>query len=340
MKHIDGVPRHMTRISNIYNIARCLVVTASLGQNDNFIKKILKVTILCEQWPYQMSLLMQMVEGSLRKYLLQIQNISDPFPVSMKCENLEIKFVSNHANYEQNTILYEMISKEKKNIRDLRQSILEKLDGNTENIEKTATEIRNLNKKLDEDEKFVKDFVAFSQDMNKAFSYWEETRNVSQIKWKQRISNIENVLESAKYKKSSIGKGIKSIHNDLREEIKELVENIKEDFEKQLKEHFSQLRLFDVFCRMEEKMLQISENEQNKHSLSCDGDYHIFKQLLVEDRYNDGCLLKAIDFALPSQFSNKENNDYISLRPFIINLSRHMLERASKLHESLKNKTS
>ena len=194
---------------------------------------------------------------------------------------------------------------------------------------------------MDEDEKCVKELVSFSRDMNKAFSYWEKTRNVSQIKWKRKILEIKNMLESDNDEKDSIRKEIKNIHGVLRKETKGLVASMKKDFEKQLKEHFSQLSLLDICCQMEEKAFEIFENKQNNHSLSRDGDNHVFQRLLAEeDDDDDGdCLLKAIDFALPDQFSDNENNDYISLRPFIINLSRHMLERASKLNESLKNKT-
>jgi hypothetical protein len=82
-----------------------------------------------------MSLLIKMVEGSLRKSLLQIQKISDPSPVSMELEKLDLKFVPTYANYKQNGILHEMIEKEKANIKEHKHNIQTQLDGRIKNTD-------------------------------------------------------------------------------------------------------------------------------------------------------------------------------------------------------------
>lgn len=304
---------------------------------SNDIQKLLKISILCEQWPYRISLLIQTEEGSLRKSLLEIQKIIDPSTVSIMFEGLELKLVSNHVECQQNTDLHEMIKKEKIKIKDSKQSIQKRLHGGIENIDHEKREIQNANEKVKEDEIYLNNLVAFSRDVNKAFSYWEEIRDVSMKKWRHEISEVARKLKLQD--ENIIQNEIPSLHNKLRQEIEEMVSSIEKDFEKQLKDHYSQLSLFDICCQVEKKALQIADNNENKHSISRDGDCHVFQQLLAEDSENDKCVLKIIDLALPNQFENEENNNYKSLRPFIINLSRHMLERVSKLNESLINET-
>ena len=80
---------------------------------------------------------------------------------------------------------------------------------------------------------------------------------------------------------------------------------------------------------MVESLLYSSEDA--KKDLTRDGDPRIFKQLLAEDDYD----LKLIDIALPNQFRNRPdlNDLYRSLRPYMVNMHRHTIEKTARYME-------
>jgi len=68
-KYLEGKPRAMTRIVNIFNVARGIAVE-TLGKkaiSKKFQKKLIKLLILIELWPYRMSWLLQIAEDSLEE---------------------------------------------------------------------------------------------------------------------------------------------------------------------------------------------------------------------------------------------------------------------------------
>ena len=87
--------------------------------------------------------------------------------------------------------------------------------------------------------------------------------------------------------------------------------------------------MFDPYHFLVEGLLHFPEN--SKKDLSQDGDPQVFQQLLIEDNYE----LKLIDLTLPNQFSVDSglNAKYKSLRPYMINMYRRMLEKTSKYME-------
>merc|ERR1712038_1678972 len=79
--------------------------------------------------------------------------------------------------------------------------------------------------------------------------------------------------------------------------------------------------------------------ENAKEELYRDDDPQLFEQLLAEDGNDEGAHLRLIDIALPDQFKGTEieeeaNAEFKSLRPFLVNLSRHTLEKTAKYMES------
>ena len=64
----------MMRIANTYNVARDVAKELYPSNVDNsFGKKMLKLLILCEQWPYRMSWLMQLAEDVWQESILQFR---------------------------------------------------------------------------------------------------------------------------------------------------------------------------------------------------------------------------------------------------------------------------
>ena len=70
---MSGKARSMTRIINIYNLARFLADNHLKQEaiTDSFRKKLLKVIVLCEQWPYRMSWLLQIAEDLMQESVLK-----------------------------------------------------------------------------------------------------------------------------------------------------------------------------------------------------------------------------------------------------------------------------
>ena len=75
---MSGKPRTLTRIINTYNVARSLLDKAyDSSSNPNVVeessiklkKKLMKTIILCEQWPYRMSWLLQVAEDCWQEEL-------------------------------------------------------------------------------------------------------------------------------------------------------------------------------------------------------------------------------------------------------------------------------
>ena len=106
-EHLVGEPRKMKRIVNSYSISRFIADKfspnlAGPAAEGNFRRKLMKVIILFEQWPYRMAWLMVIVENvqqelSLEKELKSNGNpigknmisiISELFPAVKRDENL------------------------------------------------------------------------------------------------------------------------------------------------------------------------------------------------------------------------------------------------------------
>ena len=97
---------------------------------------------------------------------------------------------------------------------------------------------------------------------------------------------------------------------------------------------FKKISLFDVHQRFVRYLIHSPDNADKY--LSRDHDAQVFQQLLAEDVEDDGCNLKLIDIALPHKFEDKDlNNKFRTLRPFMVNMSRHMIEMTSKYMEKI-----
>ena len=102
-----------------------------------------------------------------------------------------------------------------------------------------------------------------------------------------------------------------------------------EDHEDEVLKRMKRLSLFETYHLIVEGLLYSSDN--SKKDLYRDGDPQVFMQLLAED----DCDLTLLDVALPNQFTTDSlNAEYRSLRPYMINMYRHTIQKTSGYMEN------
>ena len=110
--YFSNKPRTMMRIVNTYNVARHVANDLHLNRkmDDSFYKKMLKLLILCEQWPYRMSWLMQLAEDVWQESILffnkeHSEHLSaDEILQQLKEHGLRVEDVEKGNKEEQNDV--------------------------------------------------------------------------------------------------------------------------------------------------------------------------------------------------------------------------------------------
>lgn len=268
--YMTGKARTMTRIVNIYNLARYLVDNNVKGEvvTDRLRKKLLKVVILCEQWPYRMSWLMQIAEDAMQESALKDKE--------EKAEKQSVQ-------------------------------VFEDLDYLGLKIVKKGKQDNHGNN----DRKDI------------------QNRNASPPKTTSFVSNDYSGSHQDRPDDSVEREASVEVEERRSQDIVESSYPLKKDHEEEVFDRMNKLSLFNIYHLVVQNLLYSSDNV--KKDLSRDGDPQTFKQLLAED----DCDLKLIDIALPNQFTKKHelNDSYTSLRPFMVNMYRHTIEKTAKCME-------
>jgi len=167
--YMGSTPRRMIRISNIYNISRILVEATFSRDSDRFFnQKLLKITILCEQWPYRMSLLIKSAEVMLRKSLNEIKKMKDMSLVSFKFEKLELKFVRKSKCGNEYGILCDTIEEKRKKFNLKAKKIQSDLKVKTNDVKGRIKIVYGLR----EHEELITELESLSVEINNVYVYW------------------------------------------------------------------------------------------------------------------------------------------------------------------------
>jgi hypothetical protein len=181
------------------------------------------------------------------------------------------------------------------------------------NIDALGNEVIKYDEKID-DIKKVENIIS---EATKWYKHWKKAGNIkAMVKWKKLMIEASNELQQGK---------VRTLY-----EIKENDKNISLRIEENMYNCLNNLSLLDVYQQMVKTLLH-SPGENAAKLLSQDGDPQVFEQLLAEDASD----LKLIDLPLPLVFKNQKLNDeFKTLRPFMINMSRYMVEKTAKYMET------
>jgi hypothetical protein len=183
-----------------------------------------------------------------------------------------------------------------------------------EKIGALCEELEQIKKQIDD----IKKVQNILSEATKSYKHCKEAGNIKQMaKWKEVMIDARNKLHQEEG--SSLPPN----------EMNELEENVSLAIEESTYNCLENLSLLDVYQQMVKSLLH-SPGENVAKLLSQDGDPQVFEQLLAEDNSD----LKLIDLALPFEFKNQKLNDkFKAFRPFMVNMSRHMIERTSEYME-------
>jgi hypothetical protein len=363
VKYMSGKARTITRVVNNYVVARFVAVELNPKAEDVFRKKLIKIIILAEQWPYRLSWLMQIAEDAWQESLLkqkhhEVKNceqdvIGDLQHVGLNIVDTGITDNGNHADmknsdddkeeewttFSQKSLDVEDAVDDKKYqicATSLETITAETPIGSLQHLENkkylafdefdkevNKEKIDAIGKKIEELEKQINNIKKVQNILSEATQqckYWKEAGIIKRmVKWKKVVIDANDVLEGS----SPLPP------NEMNKNEESVREYVSLAIEKDMYKCLENLSLLDVYQQMVKSLLH-SPGENAAKLLSRDGDPQVFEQLLAEDNSD----LKLIDLALPFEFKNQElNGKFETLRPFMINMSRHMIERTSEYME-------
>jgi len=337
--YMSGRPRSITRIINIYNLARYLIdCNRELVLPDEFRKKLLKVIILCEHWPYRMSWLLQIAEDAMQESVLKnkeqkaekqsqqvfqdldylglkilkkgIQNYDD---TKVEANDTNSKVISSNIKMTEPATSAELIQNDTKTPT---QDVFKQLDNLGLKIVKNGTKTSSSSGKNDRNMGTNDD----ESPDNILFSIFAPHLNMP--KHRRRDSVVEPLVAEDHAQETKVSTQV--TQEDSTHDVVQTPAI--EDYENETFARMQRLTLFNIYHLVVESLLYSSDN--NKKDLSRDGDPQLFKQLISED----DCDLKLIDIALPNQFvkSLDLNSKYKSLRPYMVNMYKHTVEKTAR----------